>query len=221
MSKRKRGGGIVAERDGMRVELMPDDEEDDGHMVEPVSLGTLNREFGATHEPCWACEYNFGPPDDPDANEAMHELWTFWTTGRFTMAKCKFAEQMATMHEEVMRGPLIKQGIPCIEWPADIVERHMGNHTLDPEYELVANVKKIRDIQMALEDSLFDQVDCRSSSRPQAGPHYRAAHTNSSRQDKVTGTVAPKRNANLNTLKVYLLAWEKTQAALRGLVNTH
>ena len=191
MGKRARGG-IVAERDGMRVELL--EGEDEERDVVAVSLGTLNREFGQTDAPCWACDYNFGPPEDPKANPAMHELWTFWLMGRSHMHELKFAAQMADMHEECMRGPLLKQGEECIEWPADTVLRHLHHHIVDPAFELENDVKHMRDIMTSLEDSLFEQ-------------------------DKVSGTVKPRRDANLNQLKVYLVAWETKQTAVRNLLT--
>ena len=158
----KRGHTHI-EADGILI----DKDEGDSTPAQHVTLGTIDREFSkrCENDPrCWGCVVGF---EKPDREGLMHKLWTVFENNKGKLHDLELCELIAELHKTTIADPLRDEGESnVLDWPADMVYRHIHYHMIIPRYEILDKIKKIKTIMTQLEDVLFEEDGASGQRQP-------------------------------------------------------
>ncbi len=130
--------------------------EPDEPTYEPVAIGTIKNAYMKTDPHCWGCRYYFGKTADDD-NPHMNLLWACWVDNRNRLSSTELYKEMERVHYKTFVVPFQEIGKPFMIWTVEQIEKHLTEHLLDFDGELLDSYQSIKLVTRGLLDRVFQR----------------------------------------------------------------
>jgi len=123
----------------------------------PVSSVALTTEFVAPPHLCPCCAVGFNGSLEEDEAPYLFTVWQVFEKGKKTTPVGMLSLEVVAAYDEVVRGPLLKDGEECPVWSASQVENHLRDHIVDPEFQIINDARFCRIVKGRLEDACAEK----------------------------------------------------------------
>lgn len=145
-------GGLVVSSDLFDT----DERTDDLSGCVAVPFHVVREKHAKLSEPCWGCIHAFRKPDDPEKDPIATKMHNVIEKNQDTTSTEQLSKLLHTEFRELVYIPLRERGQPCMDWPVDVIQRHLeGLHVVSPDAEIRNSVRFLSTVEREMLDNLF------------------------------------------------------------------